>query len=219
MQFCHLHFDVFPVGFFCNRANFRAHAATMMDGLQSQKVNNGLCYERNGRHLKPVIVKTEFLVDNGTDSDTINEVNKCYIQDGKTFEHPMCFVNGKRQNSITDEFCKDWVATTKDGTNFVRKGGMKAVDDAFEAGSVLVMSLWDDHYANMLRADPSRNIGFAIKTGRSQIGELMATIAHGKSKQDGLTTEIEELVGSIVANDEDLAAATAEGGHSEEHLI
>merc|ERR1712032_1727897 len=50
--------------------------------------------------------------------------------------------------------CKDWVATTKDGTNFIEKGGMGEIDNAVgENGVVLVMSLWDDHYANMLWLD------------------------------------------------------------------
>merc|ERR1711976_925717 len=56
-------------------------------------------------------------------------------------------------NSITDDFCADWVATTQDGTNFLEKGGLDAVEKAIDAGVVLVMSLWDDHYANMLWLD------------------------------------------------------------------
>merc|ERR1711865_338020 len=38
-------------------------------------------------------------------------------------------------------------------TNFLEKGGLQAVDDAFTNGAVLVMSFWDDHYANMLWLD------------------------------------------------------------------
>merc|ERR1712107_967053 len=49
--------------------------------------------------------------------------------------------------------CADWVAETKDGTNFAEKGGLGAIDKAFEQGVVLVMSFWDDHYANMLWLD------------------------------------------------------------------
>merc|ERR1712224_1146052 len=56
-------------------------------------------------------------------------------------------------DSITTEFCQDWVAETQDGTNFLEKGGMGAIDKALEAGVVLVMSLWDDHEANMLWLD------------------------------------------------------------------
>merc|ERR1712224_667967 len=72
---------------------------------------------------------------------------------GKTIEHPMYTVNGNTYNDISDDYCNDWVATTKDGTNFEEKGGMGAVEQAIEAGVVLVMSLWDDHAANMLWLD------------------------------------------------------------------
>merc|ERR1711862_1013241 len=61
--------------------------------------------------------------------------------------------------TITDDFCKDWVATTQDGTNFLEKGGMKAMGDSMANGVVLVMSLWDDHYANMLWLDSTYPIG------------------------------------------------------------
>merc|ERR1712226_894640 len=81
---------------------------------------------------KPVTVTTQFITDDGTDEGTIVEVKQFYTQNGKTIEHPMYTVNGH---------------------NFLEKGGMKAVDTIFETGGVLVMSLWDDHYANMLWLD------------------------------------------------------------------
>merc|ERR1712087_242218 len=72
--------------------------------------------------------------------------------DGKTIEHPKYTVNGNAHDTITDDFCNDWVAETQDGTNFEEKGGLQA-GSAMDAGVVLVMSLWDDHYANMLWLD------------------------------------------------------------------
>merc|ERR1712048_1140699 len=62
-------------------------------------------------------------------------------------------VNGNQHKTITDDFCKDWVAETQDGTNFEEKGGLGAIEKAIDAGVVLVMSLWDDHYPNMLWLD------------------------------------------------------------------
>ena len=50
---------------------------------------------------------------------------------------------------MSDDFCADWIAETKDGTNFLL-GGMRNIESACEKGVVLVMSLWDDHYANVL---------------------------------------------------------------------
>merc|ERR1712046_510428 len=106
-----------------------------------------------GDSSKPITVTTQFITDDGTDDGTIVEAKQFYTQNGKTIEHPMYTVNGNKHNTITDEFCADWVADTKDGTNFLEKGGMGAVDKIFEKGGVLVMSFWDDHYANMLWLD------------------------------------------------------------------
>ncbi len=57
-------------------------------------------------------------------------------------------VNGNTYNDISDDYWKDWVAVTKDGTNFAEKGCSGAVEEAIDAGVVLVMCEWDDHAAN-----------------------------------------------------------------------
>merc|ERR1712159_477318 len=98
-------------------------------------------------------VTTQFITDDGTDTGKLVEVKQFYTQDGKTIEHPSYTVNGNQHESITDDFCKDWVAETQDGTNFLEKGGLGTIEKAIDAGVVLVMSLWDDHYANMLWLD------------------------------------------------------------------
>ena len=102
---------------------------------------------------KPITVTTQFLTNDGTDDGTISEVKQFYTQNGKTIQHPHYTINGKKHQTISDEMCADWVADTKDGTNFLEKGGMGAVDTIFQKGGVLVMSLWDDHFANMLWLD------------------------------------------------------------------
>merc|ERR1712147_543907 len=92
--------------------------------------------------------------DNGEDRFSgLCDKNGCAIQP------PSYTVNGKSHDSISDDFCSDWVATTQDGTNFLEKGGMDAVEKAIDAGVVLVMSLWDDHYANMLWLDSTYPVG------------------------------------------------------------
>jgi len=98
-------------------------------------------------------VVTQFITSDGTDSGTINEVRRFYVQNGKKIETPATMLQGNTHDSITDAFCNDWVATTKDGTNFEAKGGMGNIDEAFADGMVLVMSIWDDHSANMLWLD------------------------------------------------------------------
>jgi cellulose 1,4-beta-cellobiosidase len=102
---------------------------------------------------KPITVTTQFITNDGTDSGKLTEVKQFYTQDGRTIEHPTYTVNGNQHSTITEDFCADWVAVTQDGTNFLEKGGLDAVETAIDAGVVLVMSLWDDHYANMLWLD------------------------------------------------------------------
>jgi cellulose 1,4-beta-cellobiosidase len=125
--------------------------------IQSYRLKNNKFYgpgpEFQVDSSKPVTVTTQFITDDGTDTGKIVEAKQFYTQNGKTIEHPHYTVNGNQHNSITDQFCADWVAETKDGTNFLEKGGMDAVETIFEKGGVLVMSLWDDHYANMLWLD------------------------------------------------------------------
>merc|ERR1712078_890869 len=102
---------------------------------------------------QPITVTTQFITDDNSDNGKLVEVKQFYTQNGKTIEHPKYTVNGNAHDTITDEFCKDWVATTHDGTNFLDKGGLQTMGEAMDAGVVLVMSLWDDHYANMLWLD------------------------------------------------------------------
>jgi len=102
---------------------------------------------------KKMTVVTQFVTDSGEDDGKVNEVRRFYMQDGKKIETPSLTVQGKQYDSITADFCQDWVETTKDGTNFLTKGGFDAVDQSLEKGVVLVMSLWDDHFANMLWLD------------------------------------------------------------------
>jgi len=109
-----------------------------------------------GKHVdssRPVTVVTQFVTKDGTDAGDLSEVRQFYIQDGKKIEAPSVKLQGNTHDSITEEMCKDWAATTKDGSNFVEKGGMASVQRALEKGVVLVMSLWDDHDANMLWLD------------------------------------------------------------------
>jgi cellulose 1,4-beta-cellobiosidase len=108
---------------------------------------------------KPVQVTTQFITNDGTDHGKLVEVKQFYTQDGKTIEHPAYTVNGNTHSTITDDFCNDWVATTQDSTNFEQKGGLGAIEQAIDAGVVLVMSLWDDHYANMLWLDSTYPVG------------------------------------------------------------
>ncbi|KAJ8454872.1 hypothetical protein ONZ45_g19135 [Pleurotus djamor] len=56
-------------------------------------------------------------------------------------------------DSITEEFCTSQKSVFGDTNSFQDKGGLAAMGDAFQAGMVLVMSIWDDHEAKMLWLD------------------------------------------------------------------
>jgi len=117
---------------------------------------------------EPFTVTTQFVTSDGTDSGEIVEARRVYSQKGKTIVNPSSTLQGKKHDSITNDFCSDWVATTKDGSNFMQKGDMKSVDIGFKKGMVLVLSMWDDHEANMLWLDstyPVDGSGPGVKRG------------------------------------------------------
>merc|ERR1712157_432540 len=91
--------------------------------LQSYRLGNknffGPGSEFQVDSTKPITVTTQFITNDGTDTGKLVEVKQFYTQDGKKIEHPSYTVNGNQHDSITDDFCKDWVAETKDGTNIL----------------------------------------------------------------------------------------------------
>jgi len=102
---------------------------------------------------QPFTVTTQFVTSDGSDNGEIVEVRRLWSQNGNTIKNPLVTLQGNTYDSITEDFCSDWVKTTQDGTNFLQKGGMKSVDAAMKKGVVLVLSMWDDHDANMLWLD------------------------------------------------------------------
>lgn len=56
--------------------------------------------------------------------------------------------------------------------------------------------------------DRSKNLGFDIKTSKAEIEDLKATIGEETALASSLTSKIEELAGSVAADEADLKAAT-----------
>jgi len=56
--------------------------------------------------------------------------------------------------------------------------------------------------------DRSKELGFEIKTGKANKGDLEATIASETANADELNTKIEELAADIATDEADLKAAT-----------
>jgi cellulose 1,4-beta-cellobiosidase len=81
------------------------------------------------------------------------EIKRFYVQGGKTIAQPASTIPGVDGNSITTKFCDQQKAAFKDTYTYKDKGGQANMAKALAQGMVLVMSLWDDHYSNMLWLD------------------------------------------------------------------
>lgn len=81
------------------------------------------------------------------------EIKRFYVQGGKVIPNSESTIAGNPGNSITASFCDAQKVAFGDTTSFQDKGGMANMASALQTGMVLVMSLWDDHYANMLWLD------------------------------------------------------------------
>jgi len=103
---------------------------------------------------KPVTVVTQFITSDGTNDGDLTEIRRLWVQNGKVIKNAMTNIPGIKQfNSLTDETCAAQKKADGDTNSFQDKGGMKGMGEAMKRGMVLVMSLWDDHYAHMLWLD------------------------------------------------------------------
>lgn len=96
---------------------------------------------------KPVTVVTQFL------GNPLREIKRFYVQNGVVIPNSVSNIAGVTGNSITTEFCDASKAAFGDVDPFKRLGGMANMGEALGKGMVLAMSLWNDHYANMLWLD------------------------------------------------------------------
>nr|D4HRL0.1 RecName: Full=Exoglucanase GH7B; AltName: Full=1,4-beta-cellobiohydrolase; AltName: Full=Cellobiohydrolase 7B; Short=LqCel7B; AltName: Full=Glycosyl hydrolase family 7 protein B; Flags: Precursor [Limnoria quadripunctata]ADB85438.1 GH7 family protein [Limnoria quadripunctata] len=96
-------------------------------------------------------VITQFITGGGG----LNEIRRIYQQGGQTIQNAAVNFPGDVDpyDSITEDFCVDIKRYFGDTNDFDAKGGMSGMSNALKKGMVLVMSLWDDHYANMLWLD------------------------------------------------------------------
>ncbi|KAI0139931.1 glycoside hydrolase family 7 protein [Hypoxylon sp. NC0597] len=85
-----------------------------------------------------------------------NKLTQFFVQDGKKIEIPGPVGDGFPSTSdITPEYCSAEVAAFGDRDRFSEVGGFDQLNQALDIPMVLVMSIWDDHYANMLWLDSS----------------------------------------------------------------
>ena len=103
--------------------------------------------------MQPITVITQFITTDGTDNGDLSEVRRLWMQNGKLIKSNNVTVGGKQYNSVTDDFCNAQKLEFGDPNDYEKRGGHKTMGEALERGMVLVMSLWDDHAANMLWLD------------------------------------------------------------------
>ena len=85
---------------------------------------------------------TQFLTDA---SGNLNNVVRYYVQNGVLIGTPQATnIPGFTGNSITPSYCPAQHSAFGETDYFTQKGGFANVQAGFEAGMVLVLSLWDD---------------------------------------------------------------------------
>ena len=115
---------------------------------------------------KPMTVVTQFITDDGTDTGSLVEMKRFYIQDGKRIENPA--VSYGSFTSLTDNMCTTQKKLFGDTDDFTPKGGMKGMGEAMGRGMTLVLSLWDDDEVGMIwldATDPAPKAGEKPKKG------------------------------------------------------
>lgn len=112
-------------------------------------------------------VVTQFITDDGTSNGNLAEIRRLYVQNGNVIQNSKVNFDGveiDEFDSITNNFCKDIKVLFEDHNHHDEVGGIQRMGEQMKNGMVLVMSLWDDHAANMLwldsdyplEADPSK---------------------------------------------------------------
>ncbi|KAH8832087.1 cellobiohydrolaseI [Flagelloscypha sp. PMI_526] len=99
-------------------------------------------------------VVTQFITNNNSSSGTLTEIRRIYVQNGVTIQNSATNITGMPTgNSITDAWCNSQKTAFGDTNSFEQRGGLAQLGKVSRL--VLVMSLWDDHFANMLWLDSS----------------------------------------------------------------
>lgn len=98
-------------------------------------------------------VVTQFITNTGTDSGTLSEIKRFYVQNGVVIPNSQSTIPNNPGNSITAAFCDAQKTAFGDPNIFNQHGGFASMSSALSAGMVLSLSLWDDYASNMLWLD------------------------------------------------------------------
>ncbi|KYQ92394.1 glycoside hydrolase family 7 protein [Tieghemostelium lacteum] len=102
-----------------------------------------------------ITVVTQFLTSDDTPTGTLTSINRLYIQKGEIVSQSQSTIEGVEGNKVNDQFCMKQKEVFGDPDSFTKHGGMQQMGKALQNGMVLVMSLWDDYFADMLWLDSS----------------------------------------------------------------
>lgn len=131
--------------------------------------NDGVCDSdgcdfnpyRNGNHTfyglkatvdssSTVTVVTQFLTSDGTDTGSLVEIRRFYVQNGRVISNSLTnFAGHEEYNSISKEYCNEQKEYFGDPNYFAQQGGLVQISSAMRNGMVLVFSLlgsYEDDY-------------------------------------------------------------------------
>ncbi|KAJ3094677.1 hypothetical protein HK100_006062 [Physocladia obscura] len=110
---------------------------------------------------QPITVVTQFLTSDGTDTGTLSQVRRYWVQNGNIYQTLDATIAGLASyNTITDAYCTAERTAFSD-TNPLQ-GGLAQLDSALTEGVVLSLSLWDDATAGMDWLDSSYPPGATV---------------------------------------------------------
>ncbi|CCO35084.1 hypothetical protein BN14_09198 [Rhizoctonia solani AG-1 IB] len=136
-----------------------------------------------------VTVVTQFITTDGTATGELSEIRRVYVQNGKVIQNSKTQIAGlDAYDSITPGFCTAQKKAFSDNDTFTARGGFPGMSKAFDNGMVLVMSIWDDHAANMLWLDSN----YPLDRDASQPGVARGTCA----TTSGVPSDVEKNAGS-----------------------
>lgn len=108
-----------------------------------------------------VTVVTQFITGS---SGVLSEIKRFYVQNGEIIENSQTLIAGTSGNSISTAYCTAQKSIFGDNTSFFDKGGLAKMSAALAQPMVLALSLWDDHYANMLWLDSNYPVDASAST-------------------------------------------------------
>ncbi|KAJ7737515.1 cellulase [Mycena metata] len=103
---------------------------------------------------KPFTVVTQFVTNDGTDTGTLSEIRRIYVQNGVVIQNAAVNIPGlPAVNSLSQAFCTDKINTLSDAASFNTFGGLAQMGASLARGAVLVISLWDSLGSGMFWLD------------------------------------------------------------------